>query len=420
MVVLLTGATGFIGRRLSQALRAAGHVVIEARRDGGEGPHVVQADFTRDVSPDHWVKKLDGVEAVINAVGILRERGEQTFERIHTLAPQALFTACAQTGVRRIIQISALGARTGRSAYFTSKCAADDALMALPVAWTIVEPSLVYGAGGTSARLFSMMASAPLLALPGKGRQPVQPIHVDDLTEAIVTLLTSEEFVGQRVPLVGPKPLPLRDFLAQLREAMGAGRARYLEIPTPLMRIAARAAEISPRSLLDRDTLEMLESGNVADPAITEGLLGRPPRPPAQFIEPSSRAATLAHARLEWLLPFLRFSIALVWLWTAVVSFGLFPREASYELLARAGVPPTLAPAFLFGAATLNLMLGIATLAMQRRHVLWLVQMVLIGVYTLIISVRLPEFWLHPYGPVLKNLPMLAALYLLYSLEPRR
>ncbi|HEX7114442.1 MAG TPA: NAD(P)H-binding protein [Steroidobacter sp.] len=420
MVVLLTGATGFIGRHLSGALKAAGHVVIEARRGAVEGPGVVQADFTRDVSPGQWVKKLDGVEAVINAVGILRERGEQTFERIHTRAPQALFAACAQAGVRRIIQISALGARTGRSAYFTSKRAADDALMALPVAWTIVEPSLVYGPGGTSARLFSMMASTPVIGLPGKGRQPVQPIHVDDLTQAIVALLTSEEFIGQRVPLVGPEPLALRDFLAQLREAMGAGRPPYFEIPMPLMRTAARIAELSPRSLLDRDTLEMLESGNVADPALTTKLLGRPPRSAAQFIEPSSRAATLAHARLQWLLPLLRLSIAIVWLWTALVSFGLFSREASYELLARAGVPPALAPAFLFSAAALNLVLGIATLAMQRRHVLWLVQMVLIGVYTLIISVRLPEFWLHPYGPVLKNLPMLAALYLLYSLEPRR
>lgn len=118
MVILLTGASGFIGTRLARALAAAGHVVLEARRDAGRGPEQVQADFTRDLDVSAWLPKLSGVDAVINAVGILRERGEQTFERIHTLAPKALFGACVAAGVRRIVQISALGADTGTTRYF--------------------------------------------------------------------------------------------------------------------------------------------------------------------------------------------------------------------------------------------------------------------------------------------------------------
>jgi hypothetical protein len=74
----------------------------------------------------------------------------------------------------------------------------------------------------------------------------------------------------------------------------------------------------------------------------------------------------------------------------------------------------------LYGAALFDIGLGIATLVLARRRVLWLVQIALVLVYTAIISVRLPEFWLEPFGPVTKNVPLLAALWLLYELDGRR
>jgi hypothetical protein len=92
----------------------------------------------------------------------------------------------------------------------------------------------------------------------------------------------------------------------------------------------------------------------------------------------------------------------------------------SYELLARVGVSDVLAPLMLYGAAILDLLVGIATLVMGNRRWLWLFQITVMLGYTLIISFKLPEFWLHPYGPLSKNLVMLAAIYLLYTLEPRR
>src|SRR5688500_18883753 len=131
MVILITGATGFIGRRLVVALRAAGHRVIAAVRHPGISPDSVAADFTRDLDSDSWVPRLIGVDVVINAVGILREHGLQTFENIHARAPKALFSACVSAGVKRVIQISALGAESGKTGYFTSKHSADEHLMTL-------------------------------------------------------------------------------------------------------------------------------------------------------------------------------------------------------------------------------------------------------------------------------------------------
>jgi hypothetical protein len=186
------------------------------------------------------------------------------------------------------------------------------------------------------------------------------------------------------------------------------------------MRPAARLLGKSEHSLLSEETLSMLEAGNTADPAWTARLLERAPRPIAGFIEHRARAAMLRAGRLAWLLPLLRVTIALVWIWTGSVSLGLYPVELSLQLLERSGVPRGLQPLMLYGAALLDLALGIATLLLRRRRWLWLGQSALILLYSAIISVRLPEYWLHPYGPMIKNLPMLAAIYCLYLLEQPR
>lgn len=417
MIILLTGATGFIGTQLTLGLRRAGHVVITTRRHPPPGSQELQADFARDHDPHLWLPRLRGINAVLNAVGLIRESAGQTFDAVHTRAPQALFAACAQAGVQRVVQISALGADAGTTAYFTSKRRADEFLASLALDWTIVQPALVYGPRGVSAGLFTMLASLPLIPVPGRGTQRLQPIHIDDLVEAIVNLFGREPLPRQYVPLAGPGAISLRDFIADLRSAMHLGKARFINIPTTLMNWAALLGEKSGRGLLDRDTLAMLQAGNTADPAMTHRLLRRPPRMPQQFITDAERTGVALNAILRWLLPVLRLSIALMWLWTGIVSLGLYPRDASYELLARTGVPDDIAPVLLYGAAVLDIILGVAILVVSRRRWLWLTQMVLIVVYTSIITFRLPEFWLHPYGPILKNLPLLASLYLLYVID---
>lgn len=278
MNVLLTGASGFIGRHLASALRAAGYVVVEARRHIADATASVRADFTRDLSARDWMPKLAGIDAVVNAVGILREHGDQTFERIHKRAPQALFTACVAAGVRRIVQMSALGADRGVTRYFLSKRAADDYLATLPLEWTIVRPALVFGAGGANTRLFTTLARLPIVPLPGRGEQRVQPLYIDDLTEAVVRVLGEATLDRARVELVGPQSLSLRELIAGLRASMLLGPPRFLPIPMSLVRIGAGIAGLSALSPLDRETLAMLEAGTRGDGARIRQLLGREPR----------------------------------------------------------------------------------------------------------------------------------------------
>jgi hypothetical protein len=115
----------------------------------------------------------------------------------------------------------------------------------------------------------------------------------------------------------------------------------------------------------------------------------------------------------------LRIALALMWLWTAIVSFGLYPVADSLALLARVGLHGALALVALYGAAALDLALGVLTLAAPARwrRPVWLAQLALIAAYTVLVSVFLPEYWLHPYGPISKNLPLAALVALLWALE---
>ena len=430
MRILLTGASGFIGKHVRSALLAEGHHVLCATRSApnGASSHLdwIHADFTQDTDKSDWLARLRDVDAVINAVGIFREQGQQRFATLHTATPCALFAACAESdSVKLVIQLSALGADQGADTpYHLSKKAADDCLAGLPprpsVRRYIVQPSLVYGKDGVSARMFKTLASMPLSVRFGTKAQLVQPVHVDDVAGAIAALVRqagagtdSDPGAARRIALVGPEPLPFTDYLAALRQAMGLGRLRLLTLPGWLARLAARLRI----GWLDPEALRMLERGNSADHADTARLLGRPARTVASFID--DPAAERAQAKLGWLLPMLRASIALVWIATALVSAGLYPVELSYQLLERTGVPAALAPLMLYGAAGLDLVLGIATLILARRRWLWLAQLGLIGFYSIVIAFRLPEFLLHPYGPLTKNLPMLAAIWLLYELEEK-
>lgn len=425
MRVLLIGATGFIGSHLAVALQRRGHAVIEGRRCpsgvAANDPGVVCADFARDHDPATWVPRLAGVEAVINAVGLFREEGDQTFQALHTEGPSALFRACVLAGVPRVIQISALGASDPApvTPYLASKQRAEKILKELPLDWTIVQPSLVFGAEGASSRFFLMLASMPILVLPRGGEQMIQPVHVEDVADGIAALLERGAASGGTIPFVGDQPVSLREYLAALATGLRLPAPKVVPVPLPLARSAASVAGGVRGSLLSRDSLEMLLKGNTADPGPLRKLLERRALAPAQFIEPEESSRLRFEVQLGWLLALLRLSIAAVWIVTGIVSLGLYPKEESLALLARTGVPESLGPLFLYSAAALDLVLGLATLLMRNRRYLWIAQIVLILVYTAIITVRLPEFWLHPYGPLLKNLPMLAAIYLLMRLERR-
>jgi uncharacterized protein YbjT (DUF2867 family) len=405
MAILVLGASGFIGGRVCRALRASGFAV----REGGRPAY----DLARPRNAADWLPLLEDCDAVVNAAGIFRESGERTFAQVHARGPVALFEACARRRLP-VVQVSALGAEPGApTAFLRSKARADEALLESDVPSLVLRPSLVFGAGGASARLFLTLAALPIIPLP-LGDARIQPVHVDDVAEAIVVACRERRFPRAPVAAVGPQAITLREYLSHLRRQLGLGPPRFLALPRPLVRLAAAL----PVGLLDRDALRMLEQGSVADPSPFAALLGKPPRRVEDFIPADDRERSRREASLGWLLPVLRVALAFMWIAAAVVSVGIYPVDQSMALLAQVGLTGTLATLALYGAAALDLALGIATLLVRRR-VSWTLQFVLVLAYTIIITVFLPGQWLHPFGPVVKNLPILAAILLMRELEPR-
>ena len=154
--ILVIGATGFIGERIASGLAAAGHEVLHGQRDSAGRKDAVHVDFTRDELPADWLTRLGGVDVVINVVGILRERGPQSFAAVHSRGPAALFLDCLRAGVGKVIQVSALGAEPdAASAYHRSKAQADALLATLPLRWVIVQPPWSSAPGARARRSFA-------------------------------------------------------------------------------------------------------------------------------------------------------------------------------------------------------------------------------------------------------------------------
>jgi hypothetical protein len=182
---------------------------------------------------------------------------------------------------------------------------------------------------------------------------------------------------------------------------MQLGRARFARVPLALVP-------------LDRETLGMLERGNTASASAISGVLGRMPRDVTAFV--SCGKALALRARLDWLLPLLRASVALVWVAGGVASLA-YPLRESLALLERVGLTGGPAMAALYGGALLDIALGIGVYATRARRWLWRAQLALLLLYSVIIAVWLPEYWLHPFGPLVKNIPLFVAIVALHELE---
>ena len=274
MNVFLTGASGFVGSHMLRRLLRDGHRVralVHRQRaltiDASQASRVEEVEG--DIISPAVHAQLEGCDAVINLVGIIQERGRATFESIHHLGTKNLVEAARAGGVKRFVQMSALGARPKDSSpYHTTKFAAEEEVRNSGIPAVIVRPSLIFGPGSAFVnQMVGVMRAAPLFRpVPGTGKYRFRPVHVDDVVECFVQSLTNETATGQTINLVGGEELTLDEIGDEIASCLGV-RKSVLHIPMPVMKAAATLFSFLPITApVTPVQLRMLVEGSTADP----------------------------------------------------------------------------------------------------------------------------------------------------------
>jgi len=413
MKILLLGASGFIGKHIHQKLLDNGYDVTAGVRSPIPYPHLL-CDFAKDSDINIWQKRLQGFNLIINAVGIISESTNNSFQALHSDTPKALFQAAKDVGVQKFIHISALGAEEGaQSPYHKSKKAADDFLKSLDMDYAILKPSIVYGEEGKSTALFKALANLPFLPIIDDGSQKLQPIHIDDLAQSVIQAIKSDQKKIE-LNLVGDQAISYKELLEKFRVWLGKKPTLAIKIPESL----AIFGKVLDEPTISKDNLMMLRQGNSADVTPLRNFLGTMPKSmdTTIFATKANKSQKLL-TDLYFIRPLLRIIIAFVWIWSGVVSAFLYPQEGALRLLADVGIEGALALPTLYFASFLDIAIGFLILfGFRVVELLWFSIVVIVG-YTLILSVLAPHHWLHPFGCVLKNLPLLVAVYITIILE---
>jgi uncharacterized protein YbjT (DUF2867 family) len=292
--VLVTGATGFVGRHLIPALVAADHRVVGLVRTATDGELVVGrltpksrpavetriGDVTRRETLD---PALVGVDAVVHLVAIPRDfHGGADLRLINTEGTRAVVAAMEAAGVRRLVHMGAMGVEDVPDLHYASSKAKAEALVrASSLDWTILKPSLQFGEGDGFFNIIAGLVrlSPGVVPVPGAGTARFQPIHVDDVVAVTVRALADPTTIGQTYDLGGPRYWTYREITAEVLTALGKRRA-IVPMPIILIRLVAATAELVRLPFpVATDQLRQLRLDNIGALDVIPKAFGFEPRP---------------------------------------------------------------------------------------------------------------------------------------------
>lgn len=429
MKILITGVTGFIGSALCGYLASEGHQITGVARNGSSPvpqavTRLVRLDMSRAASDEDWLPHLQDIDVVINCAGTLQDNGRENTTGVHVTGAEALFRACEQAGVRRVIHFSALGVGTQQpSAFSETKHQGDEKLRQRDLNWVILQPSVVLGQRvfGAAALIRGLAALPVLPVMPDTG--PLQVVQLNDVIATVKRFLEPDAPSRVTIELAGPERLSMEAVIAAYRAWLGWRPARRVKLPEALAVLLYRLGDVAGwfgwRPPLRTTARKEIVRGATGEPQTWTELTGIRPR--------SLEVALTAHpagvqerwfARTYFLKPLIFVVLPVFWMATGIISLTS-GWERGVSLMWVGGAGALSAPSVVAGALS-DMAVGMAITF--RRSARWgLYAAIALSIfYAITGSFVRPDLWSDPLGPFLKIFPIIAAhLFALAVLEER-
>jgi uncharacterized protein YbjT (DUF2867 family) len=416
LCVMVTGATGLIGSAVTARLISAGHNVFGVARNVKEaarrwpGAQWRTCDIARMTQSGLWVSYLDGVDVVVNCAGVLQDGPEDSTRGVHVDGIAALFAACEQTGVQRVVHFSAIGVdRKTPTEFSRTKLEGDRRLMACDLNWIILRPSIVVGrpAYGGSA-LFRGLAALPVLpVMPDTGL--LQVVQLDDVVNTVLFFLAPDAPAHLALDLAGPEQLPFTEVVRKYRCWFGWREPRLVRLPAwvagVLYRLGDAAGRLGWRPPVRSTARREIIRGAVGDPREWSRLTG---------IIPQSLSAALASepasvqerwfAALYLLKPVLFSVLSAFWILSGLLSIG--PGYQIGVALMSEGGTGYMSPFAVIAGSLVDLAIGIGIAIRRSARIALYAALAISLFYAIAGTIILPRLWIDPLGPMVKIFPI--------------
>ena len=284
MLVLVTGATGFVGRHLVPELQAHHHLVrCLVHTPGRERlfpDRSVEIHYGSVSDPSALAGAFYDVDVVIHLVGIIRQSRRATFDQINRQGVANVVAAAKESRVKHFIQVSAIGATNSATyPYLYSKWRGEQEVVNSGVPYTVFQSSIMFGEGDEFLNnLAGVIRAALVVPIIGSGRNRLQPMAVEDVARCLALAVDREDLKGKTVEIGGPEQLSYNDIVSVVARTLNK---RRLHIHVPMWAMYPPTAvmqRLLPRSPVTTDMLRMLAIRNVAEPGVVESTFGFTPR----------------------------------------------------------------------------------------------------------------------------------------------
>jgi NADH dehydrogenase len=286
--VFVTGGTGFIGRYLLFALKQAAYEIRCLARTSGRAAYCRDKGFEASIGNilegETLKGSLDGVDMVVHLVGIIEDRGDITFERVHVGGTRNIVEEAKRAGVRCFFYQSALGASPNSSSrYQRTKAEAEEIVKKSGIPFTIFRPSLIIGEkDGFTEKLMELVRLGPVVAVPGDGNAKSQPMDVNDWVTCFMSVINRPDAMGKTYEFGGPEHLTYNEIVSQLMEVMGVKKPvvhmpmSFMRAGVPFVGIAQGLGKFLRKKVpsVTSEQLKLLSMDNVCDTTSVERLFG--------------------------------------------------------------------------------------------------------------------------------------------------